>query len=83
MRIDVRAPHNATVRPDQAIRSHTRDLADRLEASEHSNAALRAHVQDLLDVVLKLNHSVVVWRRITGFFAIALIAVVVSALFIH
>ena len=83
MRIDVKTSHNAAVRPDLAVRSYTQDLAERLEASEHSNTALRAHVQDLLDVVLKLNHSVVVWQRISGFFAIALLAVVVSALFIH
>lgn len=83
MRIDVKAPHNAVVRPEQVTRSDKQDLAERLEASERSNTALRAHVQDLLDVVLKLNHSVVVWQRISGFFAIALLAVVVSALFIY
>lgn len=83
MQIDVKAPHNATARPDLAVRSNTQDLTERLEASERSNTALRAHVQDLLDVVLKLNHSVAVWQRISGFFAIALIAVVVSALFIY
>lgn len=59
------------------------DLKARLDVAEHNNESLRAHVQDLLAVMLKLNTSVMVWKCATGFFAIALIAVVFSALFIY
>lgn len=59
------------------------DLKTRFELAERNNESLRAHVQDLLDVVLKLNTSVMVWKCATGFFAIALIAVVFSTLFIY
>lgn len=59
------------------------DLKMRFELAERNNESLRAHVQDLLAVVLKLNASVMVWKCATGFFAIALIAVVFSALFVY
>lgn len=59
------------------------DLKARFEAAERNNESLRAHVQELLTVMLKLNTSVMVWKCATGFFAIALIAVVFSALFIY
>jgi len=57
------------------------DLKARLDVAERNNEALRAHVQDLLAVTLKLNTSVMVWKRAAGFFAIALIVVVFLALF--
>lgn len=59
------------------------DLKARLDVAERNNEALRAHVQDLLTVMLKLNTSVMVWKCATGFFAIALIAVVLLALFVY
>ena len=59
------------------------DLKAKFELAERNNESLRAHVQDLLDVVLKLNTSVMVWKCATGFFAIALIAVVFASLFVY
>lgn len=59
------------------------DLKVRFEVAERNNESLRAHVQDLLTVVLKLNTSVMVWKCATGFFAIALIAVVFASLFVY
>ena len=59
------------------------DLKARLDVAERNNEALRAHAQDLLTVVLKLNTSAMVWKRATGFFAIALIVVVFLALFVY
>lgn len=59
------------------------DLKVRFDAAERNNEALRAHVQELLTVMLKLNASVMVWKCATGFFAIALIAVVFSSLFMY
>lgn len=59
------------------------DLKARLDVAERNNEALRAHAQDLLAVMLKLNTSVMVWKRATGFFAIALIVVVFLALFVY
>lgn len=59
------------------------DLKVKFEIAERNNESLRAHVQDLLNVVLKLNTSVMVWKCATGFFAIALIAVVFASLFVY
>ena len=59
------------------------DLKTRFELAERNNEALRAHVQDLLAVVLKLNTDVMAWKCATGFFAIALIAVIFAALFVY